>query len=95
MLVNGLTTVASAFETLSEAEARFVKTADRECEGSSNEIKKWFKKLAVRHFAYFERPSSTNELCVQKEEKAHDDRIAAANLKIKQAGSSRSRTLSV
>lgn len=51
MIVSGLTTVASAFESLSEAEARFVKTADRECEGSSNEVKKWFKRLAVRAFA--------------------------------------------
>lgn len=71
LLVNGLTTVASAFETLSEAEARFVKTADRECEGSSNEIKKWFKKLAVRYFAYFARPSSTNDpVCSERGEGA-------------------------
>ncbi|KAI0782320.1 hypothetical protein C8Q75DRAFT_506458 [Abortiporus biennis] len=58
---------ATIFETLCEVDTKFAKYADRECDGVSSEVKKWFKKLA-------------------KEEKAHDERIAAANLKIKQAG---------
>ena len=47
-VANGLTAVATVFEALSEVDARLVKAIDRECEGSSSELKKWFKKLAVR-----------------------------------------------
>ncbi|KAK0204886.1 hypothetical protein DFS33DRAFT_706109 [Desarmillaria ectypa] len=64
---NALGASASIFEALSDIDAKFAKIADKEYEGISAEVKKWFKKLA-------------------KEEKAHDDRIAAANGKIKQAG---------
>lgn len=40
--------VSGLLEGLADVDMRFVKVADRECEGASNELKKWFKKLAVR-----------------------------------------------
>ncbi|KAF9036164.1 hypothetical protein BJ165DRAFT_1354726 [Panaeolus papilionaceus] len=58
---------ANIFEALSEVDTKFAKLADREYDGISTEVKKWFKKLT-------------------KEEKAHDERMANANAKIKQAG---------
>ncbi|KAK0469668.1 uncharacterized protein EV420DRAFT_55600 [Desarmillaria tabescens] len=64
---NALGASANIFEALSDIDAKFAKIADKEYEGISTEVRKWFKKLA-------------------KEEKAHDDRIAVANGKIKQAG---------
>ncbi|KAK0193880.1 hypothetical protein F5146DRAFT_1221427 [Armillaria mellea] len=67
IVANTLSASASIFEALSDIDAKFAKIADKEYEGISSEVKKWFKKLA-------------------KGEKAHDDRIAAANGKIKQAG---------
>jgi hypothetical protein len=41
--------IASAvlLDALTEVHAKFVKVADKECEGLSTEVKKWFKKLAV------------------------------------------------
>jgi hypothetical protein len=75
---------ATIFDALAEVDSKFSKIADKECDILSAEVKKWFKKLAVG-------PS----FCVlieiyrarfQKEEKAHDDRITAANARIKQAG---------
>lgn len=39
--------VATLFETLAEVDLKFVKIADRECETASNDLKKWFKRLAV------------------------------------------------
>ncbi|KIY64164.1 hypothetical protein CYLTODRAFT_493329 [Cylindrobasidium torrendii FP15055 ss-10] len=64
---NALNASATIFEALSEIDHKFAKLADREYDAISNQVKKWFKKLA-------------------KEEKGHDDRIAAANGRIKQAG---------
>ncbi|THH08911.1 hypothetical protein EW145_g2368, partial [Phellinidium pouzarii] len=64
---NALSAAATLLESLAEVDAKFVKAADKECEGVSSDLKKWFKKLA-------------------KEEKNHDERIAAANARIKQAG---------
>ncbi|KAJ3753607.1 hypothetical protein EV360DRAFT_53188 [Lentinula raphanica] len=64
---NALNTTATIFEALSEVDQKFSKLVDKEYDGVSGDVKKWFKKLA-------------------KEEKAHDERIAIANAKIKQAG---------
>ncbi|KAL6307484.1 hypothetical protein BKA93DRAFT_747540 [Sparassis latifolia] len=64
---NALNTSATVFETLAEVDVKFAKSADKECDAISAEVKKWFKKLA-------------------KEERVHDDRLANANAKIKQAG---------
>ena len=36
-------------ESLAEVDAKFVKVVDKECEVTSNDLKKWFKKLAVRN----------------------------------------------
>ncbi|KAI0788129.1 hypothetical protein C8Q74DRAFT_1366891 [Fomes fomentarius] len=64
---HALNATASIFEAMAEVDSKFVKLADKECDGVSAEVKKWFKKLA-------------------KEERTHDEKIASANLKIKQAG---------
>lgn len=47
MIGNALNAVAQLMETLAEIDSKFVKLADRECDDASNEVKKWFKKLAV------------------------------------------------
>jgi len=44
---NALITSASIFETLSEIDAKFAKGADKEYDGVSADVRKWFKKLAV------------------------------------------------
>ncbi|TRM65082.1 hypothetical protein BD626DRAFT_567927 [Schizophyllum amplum] len=64
---NALSCSAALFEALSDIDTKYAKIADKEYDGISGEVKKWFKRLA-------------------KEEKAHDDRIKAADTKIKQAG---------
>lgn len=64
-----------------------MKLADKECDAISTEVKKWFKKLAVS--CVQNRPVRDSlSLSSQKAERAHDDRIADANAKIKQAGQS-------
>ncbi|KAI4519484.1 hypothetical protein K525DRAFT_258471 [Schizophyllum commune Loenen D] len=64
---NALNCSASLFEALADIDTKYAKIADKEYDGISAEVKKWFKRLA-------------------KEEKAHDERIVAANARIKQAG---------
>ncbi|KAL1725415.1 hypothetical protein EV714DRAFT_255800, partial [Schizophyllum commune] len=64
---NALKCSAALFEALADIDTKFAKIADKEYDGISAEVKKWFKRLA-------------------KEEKAHDERIVAANARIKQAG---------
>lgn len=46
--VNAINAVAGLFEALSEVDQKFVKVVDKECESVSSDLKKWFKKLAVR-----------------------------------------------
>lgn len=48
MSANALTAGAVVFEALSEVDAKFSKIVDKEAENIGNEVKKWFKKLAVR-----------------------------------------------
>lgn len=73
------------FDALSEIDSKFAKIADKECDAVTGEVRKWFKKLAVRAIK-----TTTCTLayrgCLQKEEKAHDDRMAAVNARIKAAG---------
>jgi hypothetical protein len=38
------------FEIVSDVDTKFAKVADKECDWISAEVKKWFKKLAVRDF---------------------------------------------
>jgi len=42
-----MTASAGIFDTLSEIDTKFSKIADKEAENIGNEVKKWFKKLAV------------------------------------------------
>jgi hypothetical protein len=42
-----MSVTATIFETMSEIDTKFAKLADREYDGITGEVKKWFKKLAV------------------------------------------------
>lgn len=44
---NTLNVVAAIFETISEVDGKFIKFADKECDSVNNDVKKWFRKLAV------------------------------------------------
>lgn len=46
-IVNAFAAAASTFEVLSEVDTKYGKVAEREYEGLSAELKKWFKKMAV------------------------------------------------
>ena len=46
-LANALNASATIFEAICEVDAKFSKLTDKECDGISAEVKKWFKKLAV------------------------------------------------
>lgn len=48
---NALTASATIFEAVAEVENKFSKLVDKECDGISAEVKKWFKRLAVRRVA--------------------------------------------
>ena len=47
LLANALNASATIFESMAEVDIKFAKFADKECDGVSAEVKKWFKKLAV------------------------------------------------
>ena len=49
-IANALSASATIFNTLSEVDSKFVKLADKECDSISADVKKWFKRLAVRIF---------------------------------------------
>jgi hypothetical protein len=40
---------ATIFDALSDIDSKFAKIADKEYDGISGEVKKWFKKLAVSY----------------------------------------------
>ena len=44
---NALNITAAIFEVISEVDGKFVKIADKECDNVNNDVKKWFRKLAV------------------------------------------------
>lgn len=43
-----MASIAGVFETLVEVDQKYVKVVDKECDSVSSDLKKWFKKLAVR-----------------------------------------------
>jgi hypothetical protein len=45
---NALGASAALFDILADIDGRFAKLVDRECDAVSGDVKKWFKKLAVR-----------------------------------------------
>lgn len=45
---NAFATSASVFEVLSDVDVKFSKFVDKECDAINGEVKKWFKKRAVR-----------------------------------------------
>ena len=84
-LANAMNASASIFEVLSDIDSRFSKYVDKESESISAEVRKWFKKLAVSYL-YEQSVSDLIPRWLQKEEKAHDERLSSANDRIKQAG---------
>ena len=45
---NALNCSAALFEALADIDTKYAKIADKEYDGISAEVKKWFKRLAVR-----------------------------------------------
>ena len=45
---NAFSSSASLFDALSEIDSKFAKITDKECDAVTGEVRKWFKKLAVR-----------------------------------------------
>lgn len=50
---NAMNASASIFEALSDVDSKFSKIADKEYDVVSTEVKKWFKKLAVRPLSLY------------------------------------------
>lgn len=46
---------AAIFEVSSDIDSKFAKIADKEYDAISTEVKKWFKKLAVRPVVFRDR----------------------------------------
>jgi len=44
---NAFKAAAVIVETTADVNAKFAKALDKECDATSNEVRKWFKKLAV------------------------------------------------
>jgi hypothetical protein len=59
-LANALNGSATIFEVLADVDNKFAKVADKECEGMSSEVKKWFKKLSKEEKAHDERILASN-----------------------------------
>ncbi|KAJ7066997.1 hypothetical protein C8F01DRAFT_1018571 [Mycena amicta] len=57
---NAMNASATIFEALSDIDSKFAKIADKEYDGISGEVKKWFKKLAKEEKAHDDRLSSAN-----------------------------------
>ncbi|KAJ7650154.1 hypothetical protein FB45DRAFT_887106 [Roridomyces roridus] len=57
---NALTASATIFDALSDVDTKFAKIADKEYDGISGEVKKWFKKLAKEEKAHDDRISNAN-----------------------------------
>lgn len=55
---NALNTSACVFEAIYEVDTKFSKIADKEVDALTDDIKKWFKKLAVRTI------SCSNSSCI-------------------------------
>lgn len=53
LLANAMLASANIFESLSDVDSKYSKIIDREYDTISNDVKKWFKKLAVK--SYFVR----------------------------------------
>ncbi|KAF8349149.1 hypothetical protein F5887DRAFT_879514 [Amanita rubescens] len=46
-VANAFNTSASLFEALADVSTKFAKIADKECDGTGTEVRKWFKKLSA------------------------------------------------
>ena len=55
---NTLNVIAAIFEIISEVDGKFVKISDKECDNINNDVKKWFRKLAVSPPDFFLAASS-------------------------------------
>ncbi|KAJ7494795.1 hypothetical protein B0H11DRAFT_1802323 [Mycena galericulata] len=57
---NAMNASATIFDSLSDIDSKFAKIADKEYDGISGEVKKWFKKLAKEEKAHDDRISTAN-----------------------------------
>ncbi|KAJ7170732.1 hypothetical protein C8R43DRAFT_980811 [Mycena crocata] len=57
---NAMNASATIFDALSDIDSKFAKIADKEYDGISAEVKKWFKKLAKEEKAHDDRLSNAN-----------------------------------
>ncbi|KAF8149883.1 hypothetical protein B0H34DRAFT_802016 [Crassisporium funariophilum] len=57
---NALNASATIYEALSDIDSKFAKIVDKEYDGVSTDVKKWFKKLAKEEKVHDERMSSAN-----------------------------------
>ncbi|KAG1739204.1 uncharacterized protein EDB91DRAFT_1053950 [Suillus paluster] len=57
---NAFIASASIFDVLSDVNVKFAKIANKECDGISSEVKKWFKKLAKEEKTHDERMNDSN-----------------------------------
>ncbi|KAF7327727.1 hypothetical protein MKEN_00352300 [Mycena kentingensis (nom. inval.)] len=57
---NAMSASATIFDALSDIDSKFAKIADKEYDGISGEVKKWFKKLAKEEKAHDDRITSAN-----------------------------------
>lgn len=53
-VANALNSCATVLEALADVDNKFAKLADKECDAISNDVKKWFKQLAVRAWIILE-----------------------------------------
>ena len=53
---NALNCSAALFEALADIDTKYAKIADKEYDGISAEVKKWFKRLAVRALLHIPFP---------------------------------------
>ncbi|KAI1786752.1 hypothetical protein LXA43DRAFT_753753 [Ganoderma leucocontextum] len=58
---NALNASATIFESIAEVDSKFAKFADKECDGVSAEVKKWFKKLAKEERTHDDKIASVNQ----------------------------------
>lgn len=49
------------FEVLADVDAKFAKLMDKECDGVSGEVRKWFKKLVVSLLPQLQESSPTHD----------------------------------
>jgi len=55
---NTLNITAAIFEIISEVDGKFIKITNKECDNINEDVKKWFRKLAVSPILSLLAPNS-------------------------------------